>query len=66
MSKSIDQIVFETERLIVRPYTMDDIDNFFQLNGDEEVMRYIRKAQTLQESQVFLKKILEMTYIVQN
>ena len=58
INKSIEQIVFETERLIVRPYTMDELDNFFKLNGDEEVMRYIRKAQTLQESQVFLKKII--------
>ena len=58
MSKSIDQIVFETERLFIRPYTMDDLDNFFRLNGDEEVMRYIRTAQTLEESKVFLKKII--------
>jgi len=58
MSKPIDQIVFETERLIIRPYTMDDLNNFFLLNGNEEVMHYIRAAQTLQESKVFLKKII--------
>jgi ribosomal-protein-alanine N-acetyltransferase len=58
MSKSINQIIFETERLIVRLYTIDDLDHFFRLNGDEEVMRYIRAAQTLQESKVFLKKII--------
>ncbi|MEI9909734.1 MAG: GNAT family N-acetyltransferase [Bacteroidota bacterium] len=41
MSRPGDQVIFETERLIVRPYTMDDVDHFLQLNGDEEVMRYI-------------------------
>ncbi len=52
-------IVFETERLIVRPYTMDDLDIFFRLNGDEEVMRYIRPAQSLEQTKVFLKKIID-------
>ena len=43
---------------IVRPYTMDDLDDFFRLNGDEEVMRYIRPAQTLEQSKEFLQKII--------
>ena len=50
--------IFETERLIIRPYTMDDLDNFFRMNGDEEVMRYIRPAQTLEQSKEFLQKII--------
>lgn len=43
---------------MIRPYTMDDLDHFFRLNGDEEVMRYIRPFQTLQQSKEFLKKII--------
>ena len=58
MSKSDIQIVFETERLIVCPYSMDDFDNFYHLNGDEDVMRYIRPAQSKKQSKVFFEKII--------
>jgi [ribosomal protein S5]-alanine N-acetyltransferase len=56
--RSISNIVFETKRLIVRPYTMDDLHHFFQVNGDEDVMRYIRLAQTLEQTKEFLQKII--------
>ena len=52
-------ILFETERLIVRHYTKDDGDNFFLLNGDEEIMRYIRPAKTREETDLFLSQIIE-------
>lgn len=58
MTGSDHEIVFQTERLFVRPYTMDDLDNFFRLNGDKEVMRYIRPAQTFEQSKEFLLKII--------
>jgi ribosomal-protein-alanine N-acetyltransferase len=58
MAESIKGIVFETERLVVRTYTMDDLDHFFLLNGDKEVMRYIRPAQTREQSKEFLQKII--------
>lgn len=58
MSKSRHQIIFETERLLIRPYTMDDFDNFFRMNGDEEIMRYIRPAQSREQSKDFLQKII--------
>ncbi|HEX5653978.1 MAG TPA: GNAT family N-acetyltransferase [Chitinophagaceae bacterium] len=51
-------IIFETERLTVRRYTMEDLDQFYRLNGDEEIMRYIRPAKNLEESREFLQKIL--------
>lgn len=51
-------IIFETERLIVRQYTVDDTDAFFQIHGDGEVMRYIRSAKTKEECDQFLKEIL--------
>lgn len=34
-------IIFETERLIVREWTPDDIEAAFRLYGDPEVMRYL-------------------------
>ena len=52
-------VIFETERLIVRQYDFDiDADNFFLLNGDEEVVRYIRTAKTREECDVFLKQVI--------
>jgi ribosomal-protein-alanine N-acetyltransferase len=53
-------IIFETERLIVRQYDFDtDAENFFLLNSDEEVMRYIRATKTKEECDAFLKKAIE-------
>jgi ribosomal-protein-alanine N-acetyltransferase len=56
MNKSI----FETERLVVRHYTNDDLDNFYSLNCDEDVMRYIRNTLSYEESADFLQKNLEL------
>ena len=51
--------VFETERLIVRQYDFDkDADNFFRINGDEEVMRYVRPAKSKEECDAYLKETL--------
>lgn len=47
-------VIFETERLVVRRYDEGDLDHVFRLNGDEEVMRYIRKTLTRDEAAVFL------------
>lgn len=51
-------LIFETARLRVRPYTPEDLDLFFRLNGDEQVMRYIRPAQTYEQTREFLQKII--------
>ena len=52
--------IFETERLIVRPYVFKtDADNFHLLNGDDEVMRYIRATKSREECDAFLKQIIE-------
>jgi len=52
--------IFETERLIVRQYDFEtDTENFYLLNGDEEVMRYIRATKSREECDVFLKKAIE-------
>jgi ribosomal-protein-alanine N-acetyltransferase len=52
----MSKLIFETERLLVRQYTLDDMDHFFKLNSDEEVVRYIRKPKTFEESKQFLEE----------
>lgn len=49
-------IVFETERLLVRLYTEADEENFFRLNGDPEVVRYIRPAKSREDCKIFLQQ----------
>ena len=34
-------IILETQRLTLRQFTADDVDNLFDLNSDPEVMRYL-------------------------
>jgi ribosomal-protein-alanine N-acetyltransferase len=49
-------IVFETERLRVRHFTAADHDNYYLLQGNPDVMRYIRPPRTREESDLFLKE----------
>jgi [ribosomal protein S5]-alanine N-acetyltransferase len=51
-------VLFQTPRLYIRHYTLDDFENFFRLNGDPEIMRYIRPAQPRDKSLLFLKEII--------
>jgi ribosomal-protein-alanine N-acetyltransferase len=37
---------------------MDDFENFHCLNGDEEIMHYIRPAQAREQSKIFFDKIM--------
>src|SRR5687768_17240310 len=54
-------IIFETERLVVRKPDFElDADDFFQLNSDEEVMRYIRPVKTREECDLYLQEIIAM------
>ncbi len=55
----MSSLIFETERLIVRPYVTGDELNFFALNGNEEVVRYIRAAKTREECDEFLATIIK-------
>ena len=52
-------LIFETERLIVRRYTIDDKENFYSLVGNEDVMRYIRATQNKEGSEKFLLENIE-------
>lgn len=51
-------IVFETERLIVRHLNEMDADNFFLLQGNPEVMRFIHPVRTREDSDAFLMKVM--------
>ena len=51
-------VIFETERLTVRPYTIEDGDQFFSVNGDEEIVRYIRAPKTREECDLFLQEVI--------
>ena len=53
------KIIFETERLIVRNYHLDDKENFFRMNGDEEIVRFIRPAKSGEECDRFLLEVIE-------
>lgn len=35
------RVFLETERLLLRQFTPDDVDNLYNLNNDPEVMRYV-------------------------
>lgn len=48
------QVIFETERLIIRRYVKADEEHFFRLNSDPEVMRYIREPKSRSACNVFL------------
>ena len=59
MTTEINDLIFETVRLRVRRFTVNDSDNYFALQGDPLVMQYIRPPRTRQESDLFLmEKIL--------
>lgn len=51
--------VFETARLIVRHYTAEDADNFFLLNSDPEVMRYIRPVKSREDTDLFFAEVMQ-------
>ena len=56
----MSQIIFTTERLIIRQYEFErDAENFFLLNSDLEIMKYIRAPKPKDECLIFLKQIIE-------
>lgn len=59
MKGSTEHTVFETDRLIVRHYTETDADNFFLLNSDPEVMRYIRPVKSREDTDLFFAEVIQ-------
>lgn len=53
-------LLFETERTIVTRFTNADSEAFFLVNGNEEVMRFIRPAKNRGESDAFLQENINL------
>ena len=39
--RSAEGVLLETERLVLRQFTMSDVDNLAELDADPDVMRFI-------------------------
>lgn len=52
-------MILETQRLYVREFSLSDAADFHSLNGDPEIMKYIRQAKTIEESGAFLREVIE-------
>jgi ribosomal-protein-alanine N-acetyltransferase len=52
-------MIFQTARLLVRQYYFDDAENFYLLNSDPDVMKYIRTPKTRQQAFQFLQENIE-------
>lgn len=46
----------ETERMIIRDFTINDVNDLYEILGDEETMRYSEPAYTLEQTKNFLKE----------
>jgi len=58
----VSRVIFETERLIARQWTLDDAEAAFQLYGDKEVVRFLGGMQaitTVEKVREYLAKVLE-------
>jgi ribosomal-protein-alanine N-acetyltransferase len=51
--------VLETERLLLRPFTLDDLDDFAAICGDPVVMRFYPAPWTREEAQAFIEAQIE-------
>jgi RimJ/RimL family protein N-acetyltransferase len=52
-------MIFETNRVLIRRYAKDDFENFYLLNSDEEVMRFIRPVQNREKTLDFFQENVE-------
>ena len=52
-------MIFETSRLLVRQLTRDDLEEFYQFNSNEQVMRYIRPPQDWDQAYDFLQQNIQ-------
>ena len=51
-------VLFETERMTVRRFTTEDAEAFFLVNGNPEVVKFIRPAKSRADSDAFLQENL--------
>ncbi|MEO7313031.1 MAG: GNAT family N-acetyltransferase [Chitinophagaceae bacterium] len=52
-------MIFETERLIVRQPDWKDADDFYELNSDPDIVRFIRPPRTREEANEKLRDRIE-------
>ncbi|WP_295729005.1 GNAT family N-acetyltransferase [uncultured Muribaculum sp.] len=50
--------MIETERLVLRPWREDDILPFAEINRDKDVMEYLPKCLSLEETEQFYNRII--------
>jgi RimJ/RimL family protein N-acetyltransferase len=46
------RVILETDRMVLRQFTWDDLDLVFELDNDPEVMRYINGGEPVERSEV--------------
>ncbi len=54
------QFIFETNRLTVRQYNLQDDDLFYRLSSNEDVMRYIRPIVSKEDSDKLLEQNVQL------
>jgi ribosomal-protein-alanine N-acetyltransferase len=51
-------VLFDTERTVVKRFTAEDSELFFRINGNPDVVHFIRPVKTREESDTFLQENL--------
>lgn len=52
------QVLLETERLLLRQFTIDDVDNLFELDNDPDVVRFTPNAGRAPERSIIQTQVL--------
>lgn len=52
-------LTFETERLKLRPFTPQDVDDLAAMNADARVMEFLPATMTYDESAAFMRRIID-------
>lgn len=56
------QVLLETERLLLRQFTIDDVDNLFELDNDPDVVRFTPNAGRAPERNVIQTQVLHQFF----
>lgn len=54
----MSDIIFTTDRLVVRNLTMDDLDDYYKMQSNPNVMQYIKPALNYEEAKSELMKFI--------
>lgn len=57
-------IIFETERLVIREYALDDFEDFYRFNGDPIAMQFIRPPESREKTYEFFEKVLRWYHVL--